>query len=227
MSRGVLASVVLLSVLGCCCAELAGAVVRFETDFATPAALNGWTVVNNSDAAAAGWTYGGMTNMSSRGGGNDFIAVGFDAVGPHAGTATASAWLISPVVELRPGDELRYWSRGQYDVDSPFPDRMQIRLNPHNAGTNVGTSPASVGDFDVLLADVNPTYRTYPAAGAYPIDWTEYRLVVPAGVDTAAGRFAFRYLIEDIDANGYEVGVDDVRLTAVPEPAGAAAAGSL
>ncbi len=103
-----------------------------------------------------------------------------------------------------------------------FPDRLQVRLNTVNTGTNVGTTETSIGDFTSLLIDINPAYAYPPAAGAFPTVWTSYSLQVTGLAAPVSGRFAFRYFVEESGpdgSRGSELVLDNVRLDAVPEPA--------
>jgi len=134
-----------------------------------------------------------------------YIAANFNNT---TGNNIISNWLFAPSVLLKNGDTIKFWTR---TVGAPFfPDRLQVRLNTTNTGTNAGGTNTSVGDFTTLLLDINPTYTT----SGYPSAWTQYRIGLsglPAG--GVNGRFAFRYFVEGggpAGANSDYIGIDDV-----------------
>lgn len=179
----------------------------------------GWTAVNRSSPAGPhGWFKGGMyTSLKSRDGDDTFAGANWDAAGP-GGQATASAWLISSPVVLENGQTLSFAACA---FDTGFADRLQVRMNVANSGASVGSDAHSYGDFTRLLIDVNPAYATRPDAGAFPVEWTTYTLRIDGLAGPVNGRLAFRYFVEDAGEGGTrggEVGVDDVRLVALPEP---------
>ena len=106
---------------------------------------------------------------------------------------------------------------------------MQIRLSTSGASTNVGTTPTSVGNFGALLLDINPNLN--PAGpGGYTLPWTQFTVTLPSTdvPSPTTGRFAFRYFVPNSSAaNGPAdvVGLDDVVVSAVPEPTSLALAG--
>jgi len=127
--------------------------------------------------------------------------------------STLSNWLFLPATLLKNGDQLSFYTRG---ADQYFPDRLQVRMNTSNAGTDVGATSASVGDFTTLLLDINPYYSTT----GYPEEWTQYTIII-AGLPTDGinGRLAFRYFVEDGGPwgdNSNYIGIDDVVYTTIP-----------
>jgi hypothetical protein len=215
-------------------AAAAAANVIFSDAFDAP--LPGaWTVKNNSSPPGSrSWGPPLFATLVSRDGDARFAATGFDSAGDGAPVATCSDWLISPAVTLHNGDLLSFDTRAA-DQDTTFsayfPDRMQVRLNASNAGTNVGITATSVGDFSRLLLDIDPAYATDAAGGAYPLAWTRFTVPISGLPGPVQGRFAFRYFVEDTSTRGSEIGVDNVVLASdpagVPEPAAPAALGSL
>jgi subtilisin-like proprotein convertase family protein len=167
----------------------------------------GWFVQNNSNpVGATGWTQGGPLGVFAPHAGAGFISANFNNVGT---LGTISNWLVCPntPATLRNGDVLKFWTR---TTTGQFPDRLQVRLNSTNGGTNVGATATSVGDFTTLLLDINPTYTTT----GYPTAWTEFTLTLsglPAG--GTPGRLAFRYFVENaglLGTNSDFIGIDDV-----------------
>ena len=95
---------------------------------------------------------------------------------------TISNWLLTPVLNLRNGNVLTFYTR---TVHTPmFPDRLQVRMSTNGASTNMGSTATGVGDFTTLLLDINPNYTT----NGYPNVWTQFtvtlsglRLLAPRG----------------------------------------------
>ena len=82
-----------------------------------------------------------------------------------------SNWAVSPVLTLQNGDKISFYTRAQiyfYNDDSTdFVNRLQVRINIKNTGTNTGDG-ANAGDFNVLLLDINPGYRAFLIYTIYP-----------------------------------------------------------
>jgi hypothetical protein len=89
-----------------------------------------------------------------------------------------------------------------------FLDTLEVRFST-GAGADVGTTTTSVGTFTSLLG----TYSTTTDQG-----WVlqTYNLGLLAN---ATGRIAFRYVVADVATAGNYLGIDNVTVTAVPEPA--------
>ncbi|MEX2219495.1 MAG: choice-of-anchor J domain-containing protein [Phycisphaerales bacterium] len=130
-----------------------------------------------------------------------------------SGSGTLSVWLGTPMRTLNNGDSLSFFTR---TVNAPaFPDRLQVRMNT-TGSTNVGTLPEDVGDFTILMLDINPGYST----AGYPNTWTLQNVMVSGLGAPTPGRFAFRYFVENggpAGANSDYIGVDTVSYA----PAGA------
>ena len=79
-------------------------------------------------------------------------------------------------------------------VDVPqFPDRLQVRMSTNGTSTNVGTTAFDVGDFTVLMLDINPGLTT----AGYPNVWTQFTVTVSGVASPTTGRLAFRYFVPD------------------------------
>lgn len=206
-----------------------GAVV-FSDDF-SGAFPGPWTNVNASTPGGdrpAGWYHGAInTTLAAPGppaAAQQFAASTYESAGPGPG-AVSSAWLISPALTFGDGYKLSLDVCGM--VDSDYADRLQVRLNAHDGGANVGASPTSVGSFDKLLLDINANYATYPDPAGVPTTWARYTITLSGLGGTTTGRFGIRYFVEDSGpdgSRGNELGIDNVTLEA-PEPSAAAAAG--
>ena len=56
------------------------------------------------------------------------------------------------------------------------------------------------------------------APGGFPENWALFQATISGLGGPANGRFAFRYNVSDTSVNGDYIGIDTVRVTAVPEP---------
>ena len=131
-----------------------------------------------------------------------YIAADFNNT---TGTNTISNWLLTPPLTLQNGATMTFYTR---TVDVPeFPDRLQVRMSTNGASVNVGTTATDVGDFTVLLLDINPTYTTT----GYPNVWTQFTVTVTGVASPTTGRLAFRYFVENggpTGANSDYIGID-------------------
>jgi len=202
-----------------------------EFDTLANAVQRGWSIKNNSrPIGIASWTQASLLQsdpisktvtgtspflaQSATYSGKDYVLAGY-TVGD--GSSTLSCWLISPETTVKNGDDFYFYTRTASDATSTgaYPDRMQVRMNANNASTEVGSNATTVGDFSKLLLDINPTYELSGSVGAYPTEWTRYKITVnglPAD-QTVKTRFAFRYYVEDGGSAGsrsFCVGVDSV-----------------
>jgi hypothetical protein len=186
-------------------------------------AATGWSAANISQSASAslwstttGITSGGVPVVSPQEGAR-FAVVNFTQVSTGAGTI--NSWLFSPVINsMVNGDSFSFFTTTT--PGSSYPDRLQVRLNTANTGTNVGATPTSVGDFTTLLLDINPAYDV----GGYPEGWTQFTVNLSGLAGPTDGRLAFRYFVEDggpVGANSNVIGLDTFVYTAapIPEPA--------
>ncbi len=169
----------------------------------------GWVQINHSEPIGKGiWAQGNpFAYPAHSGNANSYINVSFDS---GSNTATLNNWLLTPTLVLQNGDSITFWTRTISAVK--FPDRMQVRLSTNGPSTNVGTTATQVGDFTTLLIDINPTYQI-SGPGSYPNDWAQYTAVVTGAPSPVAGRFAFRYFVENGGPNGDNsdgIGLDTV-----------------
>ncbi len=123
------------------------------------------------------------------------------------GTNTISNWLFTPEVAIANGNVLTFFTRVPTGGNA-FPDRLQVRMSTAGASTNAGASNTSVGDFTVVLQDINPTYGT-----SYPETWTQFTITISGVAAPTTGRFAFRHFVENggpTGDNSNYIGLDDV-----------------
>src|SRR5205085_1632503 len=88
-----------------------------------------------------------------------------------------------------------------------LPDRLQVRLSTNGGSVNVGITPTDVGDFTVLMLDINPTYTPT----GYPSAWTQFTVTVSGLGSPTTGRLAFRYFVENGGPSGTHstyIGID-------------------
>ncbi len=168
---------------------------------------NGWVRTNNSTpGGSTGWFQGNTGVFPAEDGTDGYIAANFLNAG---GGGDISNWLILPELTLNDGDTLSFLTRANGD----FADRLEVRFGA-GTGTNVGATAASVGDFTSLLLTINPTL-----GGDYPTDWTLFTATLSGLGGPSAGRLAFRYAVSDTNSNGDYIGIDNVTVNPVPEPA--------
>jgi hypothetical protein len=150
----------------------------------------GWVQLNHSmPIGTTGWGQGNDAVFPSHAGApNSYIFANFRNT---TGTNTISNWLLTPAVTLQNGVTMTFWTRTT--TESPFPDRLQVRMSTNGASQNVGVTATDVGDFTSLLLDINPTYTV----GGYPEVYTQMTVTVTGVPSATLGRLAFRYFVED------------------------------
>jgi hypothetical protein len=194
-------------------AVVAPAAVILTEGFANVSALPaaGWVLTNNSTGPGpTGWFQGNPGVFPSQAGPPDaYIAANFLNATPGG---TISNWLLTPVLSIGNGDSLSFFTRSNGELA----DRLEVRMSTAGASSNVGGTPASVGDFGTLLLSINPALTD----GGYPAVWTQFTAVVSGLGAPTTGRFAFRYFVSDTNANGDYIGIDTVVVDSVviPEP---------
>ena len=174
----------------------------------------GWVRQNNSQPGPGptGWfqgnafpPFGGIGFPSQSGAANSYIAANYNN---GTGPSTLSNWLLTPPVTLQDGAQFAFWTR---TIDAPaYPDRLQVRMSTNGASSNVGATATSLGDFQTLLLDINPTYTLT----GYPNAWTQFTVTVSGVPSPTTGRLAFRYFVENggIPApNSDYIGIDTVQ----------------
>ncbi len=130
----------------------------------------GWIFRNQSEPL--GWSHW-TDNLLQ----NDPPHAGASCIGASVwnvnGAGIISNWMILPAVESQQeGDILAFY----VDGSQSWPDGLQVRYSP-SGGTDTGSGPEDVGDFEELLLDL------YVANG----DWAQHSLELPG-----SGRIALR-----------------------------------
>ncbi len=192
--------------------QVAGPPTNLINEGFTVAPPASWVTQNNSQPnGTTSWFQGNPAVFPANSGAtNSYLGVNFNST---TGTNTISNWAFPPSVLMKNGDKFSFYTR---TTTGQFPDRLQVRLNTTNTGTNVGATNTSVGDYSTLLLDINPTYT----ATGYPTAWTQFTITM-SGLPAAgvSGRLAFRYFVESggpAGANSDYIGIDDVVYTTFP-----------
>jgi uncharacterized delta-60 repeat protein len=203
----------------------------------------GWVQINHSTGVGTtGWFQGNSAVFPAQtGSATSYIAANFDnntnanqadrrataPLPPQPDTppsptpppppppSTISNWLLTPPVTLQNGAFLNFATR---TVDVPqFPDRLQVRMSTNGTSTDVGTTEFDVGDFTVLMLDINPNLTTTD----YPNVWSYFTVTVSGLASPTTGRLAFRYFVPNggpYGPNGDYIGVDQVAFYCTPPP---------
>lgn len=169
-----------------------------------------WVTLNNSVPVGLNpnWGQGDAAVFPAfNGATNAYVFANFQMT---TGANTISAWMITPNRTLKNGDVFSFYTRKPVGTD--FPDRLEVRLSTNGASTNVGTGPATVGDFTTVLLTINPAL----SVGVYPTSWTQYTITISGLSAPTSGRIAFRYFVTNggpSGANSDYIGIDQVDYT--------------
>lgn len=172
-------------------------------------APGGWALINMSaPIGVTGWFQGNPLTFAAQGS-SGYVAADYRNV---LNLGTISNWLMTPERTIGNGDVLEFWTR----TVSPsfYADRLQVRLSVSGASTTVGPGATEVGDFSVLLLDINPNYEIN--GSGYPQEWTKFQVTVSGLPGPVQGRFAFRYFVEhggEIGARADYIGIDTLTFT--------------
>ncbi len=170
----------------------------------------GWVFKNNSNPVGGiSWFQGnpGVFNAYD-GATNAYLAVNFQSTGAIAPN-TISNWALTPEFEFSNGYVVSFFVRKV--LGSTWPDRLQVRLSTNGNSIDVGETENSVGDFSILLEDINPTY----IQGGFPVSWERYVIRISGISGIQSGRLAFRYYVEDggpVGTNSDYIGIDRVEI---------------
>lgn len=191
----------------------------------------GWRSINLSDPnGGQGWRQGSYVADNVKGGPfysripsySYKVSANEHALAPYtvgAGLSFINCWLVTPPLMAKNGDEFSFWTRTASPVN--YPDRMQVWVNPHNDGVNVGRTPNETGDFTMLMLDLNPSLTSAPfnpnniAGSGYPQRWTKFSYSLgglPQGNTPKRIRIGFRYYVKDGGPSGAvsdEIAIDD------------------
>lgn len=178
----------------------------------------GWAQQNRSlPLGVATWFQGNPAAFPSHSGAdNSYIGSNFQAT---TTVGTISNWLFTPVLNIKNGDVITFWTRIPDNTPDPeYPDRLEVRISGSGNSTNVGATATSTGDFATLLLSVNPTLTT----GVYPKTWTQFTATVSGLAGPTTGRVAFRHFVTNggsAASNSDYIGLDDFVYTSTGGPA--------
>jgi hypothetical protein len=169
--------------------------VIFAENFDDVSQLGGWVMTNASDVAGQSWFQGNSGVFSAHSGAADsYVAADFSSTRNPVGTV--DNWLISPLLTLDHASSLSFFTR---TADAGFNDKIEVRFSSGSA--------TDLASFSTVLTTVGGD-GTYPANG-----FQQFVATLPV---SGTGRFAFRYTGSAADAD--YIGIDSVRVAAVPEP---------
>lgn len=214
---------VVLIVLACKKETATAPVVNYsfneEFDTVSNSLSRGWVIANNSKPiGTAAWKQGifyfenkkgtgdGFAALNAAYSGSDFIMTSSDC---GFQTANCSNWLISPIMTIKTGDVVSFFTR-TYEKPAIAGDRLQVRLNAVNSSSDVGTDSNSVGNFTKVLLDINPLLLL-DGSNAYPGNWTKYSITIADIPEPVKTRIGFRYYVPNggpMGVNGLGIGID-------------------
>lgn len=183
----------------------------FDDITTLPAA--GWVQINHSNpVGTTGWFQGNDAVFPAQSGGTtSYIGADLNNVGT-GGTGALSNWLLTPPLTLQDGATMSFWTR---TVDTPTsPDRLQVRLSKVGESTDVGVGALDVGDFTMLLLDINSSLTTT----GYPNVWTQFTVTVSGVGSPTTGRLAFRYYGPVFGVHSEYIGIDTFQFDGICEP---------
>ncbi|WP_210149687.1 T9SS-dependent choice-of-anchor J family protein [Chryseobacterium scophthalmum] len=148
----------------------------------------------------------GGVPVGQAGGANSFALVNYSST---TGSGTISNWLISPVVNVKDGDVVSFYSRKGTDGTMDYPDRLELRYSTAATTIVPSTGPTDLGSFTTLGVTINSAL----AAGfVYPKTWTQYSFTITGvGSTPVPIKFGFRYFVTNggtTGANSDIIGID-------------------
>lgn len=168
-----------------------------------------WTKTNQSEPVGiSNWAQGGnaLFNGGFNGGSTSFTSVNFNSVAMGM-SGTISNWLITPVISLKNGDVIKFYSRVGANF-STIPDRLEVRLSSQGiSSTTPSTGSSDLGSFTNLILSINPNLQP----SVYPTTWTEFIYTVTGLPTETDCKLAFRYYVTNGGSggtNGNAVGID-------------------
>ncbi len=199
----------LLLVLLLCCNSYSQLLTENFDDITTlPSA--GWDFINVSTPIGSTEWYQGANSVfkSQVGGPKDYIAADYNNT---TGTNTISNWMILPVLSVKNGDEIKFYTRTV--TGNPYPDRLEVRLSDSGAGSTAPTNDTDVGSYTNLLLTINPLLNV----SGYPEAWALQTIVISGLTGTTDVRIALRYFVTDggpTGINSFYIGIDELEVSA-------------
>jgi hypothetical protein len=166
------------------------------TDIST---LVDWIPFNlSTPGGTTSWFQGNPAVFTALDGTNGYIAANFNSAGFGG---NVNNYLITPLVTVNNGDTFSFYTRTA--LDGSLGDGLEVLLS--------AVTPEFISDFTISLLTITPPN--------YQSEWTQYSLTIAGLAGPTDTRLAFRYFVNDTSVNGDYIGIDDVTLTPVPEPA--------
>ena len=145
------------------------------------------------------------------GGSTSFSLVNYTSVAASS-AGTISNWLITPVINVKNGDVVTFYTRIGRNVaaggSASYADNLQLRMSTAGAsGVIPSVDENDLGDFTTLCNEVNPNLDLT----IYPLSWTQYSYSVSGLSGPTDCMFAFRYYVTDggpSGANSDIIGID-------------------
>jgi hypothetical protein len=133
-------------------------------------------------------------------------------------SGTIESLLVSPLLELRNGAEISFFTRSAtlnklVPQSLPYADNLQVLLS-----LDSNPAPEAVA-FERLIFSLNPD-QIPTEQGGYPTNWTQYKLKVNGLDQPTQGRIAFQYYVTDGGPgrpNGNLIGLDTFSYNTDPE----------
>ena len=171
----------------------------------------GWVIKDNSSSGSgpyASWIQGyqgydkggvwyGFSAYSYTASPDEFA---YASVTGGSSNYSISSWLITPVLSVKNGDKISFYTRG--DTAGNYTDRMQVLINKSSSAL-VGGTVSSVGGFSTTLFDINSTQ----AIKGYPLIWTKYEYTFSGISGKTDTRIAFRCFGNNT-TNAKGIGID-------------------
>jgi len=138
---------------------------------------------------------GGISNSGSN---RSFATVNYQSI-VDGSSGTISNWLISPIIRIKNGDIVTFYTRIGRNGTAIRADNLQLRISSiGSATTNPASSEFDLGSFTTLAVSINPNLDLI----SYPFTWTQYSYTVADIPDETDCKVAFRYFV----ANGGPTG---------------------
>jgi len=179
-------------------------------DDVTTLSSAGWDFINVSTTIGfTEWFQGANSVFKSQvGGPKDYIATDYNNT---TGTNTISNWMILPVLSVKNGDEIKFYTRTV--TGNPYPDRLEVRLSDSGAGSTAPTNDTDVGSYTNLLLTINSLLNV----SGYPEAWILQTIVISGLTGTTDVRIALRYFVTDggpTGINSFYIGIDELEVSA-------------
>jgi len=153
---------------------------------------SGWVATNlSAPAGSTGWFQGSGFQFAAQAGGEDSYAAANFNNGVDGGLI--DNWLITPTFSTAQAGVVTVWLKGS--IDPGYTDTVKFGFSNGSADTASFTTGSLV---------------------AATADWTQYSFSFAAGGAGSVGRFAIEYT--GSASNLDYLGVDSLRVSAVPEP---------